>query len=97
MAPVDSPVDAPADCASFASRLGSRDITDREHEVLALLTQGMDDAAIAGRLGISHRTVRSHVSSLFMKLDVANRTQAAIAGFLIHLRDCAECRRRAAL
>ncbi len=91
------PVDATVDCASFASGLGSRDITEREHDVLALLAQGMDDAGIAERLRISHRTVRSHVSSLFTKLNVVNRTQAAIAGFLIHLRECADCRRRATL
>lgn len=95
---MDSPlVDAPADCAAFTTGLGSRDITEREHDVLALLTQGMDDAGIAERLRISHRTVRSHVSSLFAKLDVANRTQAAVAGFLIHLRECADCRSRATL
>lgn len=93
---MDSSVDAQDYCA-FASGPGSRDITDREHEVLALLTQGMGDADIAKRLRISHRTVRTHVSSLFMKLDAANRTQAAIVGFLFHLSECAGCRRRARL
>ena len=70
MAPWTAPVDATVDCASFASGLGSRDITEREHDVLALLAQGMDDAGIAERLRISHRTVRSQVSSLFTKLNV---------------------------
>jgi DNA-binding CsgD family transcriptional regulator len=72
-----------------------RIVTKREAEVLALLVHGADDMMIARELRISHRTVRVHVNALFAKLGVANRTQAAIIGFLSHLRTCTSCRARA--
>lgn len=61
------------------------DLTEREREVLDLIARGGDNAAIARRLGISGKTVRNHVSSILSKLQVADRTQAALkareAGF----------------
>ena len=53
-------------------------LTDREREVLSLLAQGINNAGIAGRLHISQNTVKNHVSSILKKLDVENRTQAAV-------------------
>ena len=52
-------------------------LSGRETEVLRLLSEGMTDREIAGALGISPRTVESHVSSLLRKLDVRNRAEAA--------------------
>lgn len=52
-------------------------LTEREQEVLALLAQGLSNAAIAGRLYISERTVAVHVSRILDKLGVENRIQAA--------------------
>ena len=53
-------------------------LTDREREVLRLIADGMDNAGIASRLHISQNTVKNHVSSVLGKLDVDNRTQAAV-------------------
>jgi two-component system nitrate/nitrite response regulator NarL len=52
-------------------------VSAREEEVLALLADGLTDREIAERLGISPRTVETHVGSLLNKLGVRNRAQAA--------------------
>ena len=54
------------------------DLTDREREVLQLLAAGLRNHAIAARLGLSEKTVRNHVSSVLLKLQVADRTAAAL-------------------
>lgn len=51
--------------------------TARESEVLALLCRGHGNKAIANALGMSEATVRTHLTSVFRRLGVANRTQAA--------------------
>jgi two-component system, NarL family, response regulator LiaR len=53
-----------------------RDLSEREREVLALLVQGLDNAAIAERLGVSRATAKFHVSSILAKLGAANRGEA---------------------
>ena len=52
-------------------------VSPREEEVLELLANGLTDREIAQRLGISPRTVETHVGSLLSKLGVRNRAQAA--------------------
>ena len=54
-------------------------LTERETDVLRLLARGQSNDEIARNLSISATTVRSHVSSILLKLGVANRTQAALA------------------
>lgn len=54
-------------------------LTAREHEVLALLAEGRTNAQLAKTLFISERTANRHVSNIFTKLGVHNRTQAARA------------------
>lgn len=54
------------------------DLTDREREVLALIAQGVSNSDIATRLHISGKTVSNHVSSIFNKLQVADRAQAIV-------------------
>jgi DNA-binding NarL/FixJ family response regulator len=53
-------------------------LTEREREVLVLIAQGGNNAEIAGRLVLSQKTVRNHVSNIFSKLQVADRAQAII-------------------
>jgi NarL family two-component system response regulator LiaR len=60
------------------SAVDEESLTDREEDVLRLLAQGLSNQAIADRLYISERTVRTHVSNILMKLHLANRTQAAL-------------------
>jgi DNA-binding NarL/FixJ family response regulator len=54
------------------------ELTDREREILSLIADGQTNAEIAEKLVISMKTVRNHVSNIFSKLQVADRTQAAI-------------------
>ncbi len=54
------------------------ELTPREREVLALIAQGLTNQAIASRLVISEKTVRNHVSTIFGKLQVANRSEAIV-------------------
>lgn len=51
-------------------------LTPREMEILALLAEGLGNKAIAARLGISDHTVKTHVTSVFAKLDVSTRAEA---------------------
>jgi two-component system NarL family response regulator len=53
-------------------------LTQRERDVLACLAAGGGNRAIAEQLGIAEGTVRSHVHVLLQKLQVSNRTQAAL-------------------
>jgi DNA-binding NarL/FixJ family response regulator len=55
------------------------DLTDREREILGLLTKGATNDEIAAELVISAKTVKTHLSTLFRKLGVSNRTQAVSA------------------
>ncbi len=54
------------------------DLTEREREVLTLIAQGYSNSDIADRLTISGKTVSNHVSSIFNKLQVADRAQAIV-------------------
>ncbi len=54
------------------------DLNAREREILALIAEGLSNAEIADRLFLSKGTVQNYVSALFVKLDVTDRTQAAI-------------------
>ncbi|WP_107766774.1 response regulator [Nocardioides terrigena] len=54
------------------------DLTPRESEVLVLVRQGLANKQIARRLGISERTVKAHLTSVFASIGVVDRTQAAL-------------------
>jgi len=58
------------------------DLTDREREILTLIAQGANNTDIAAKLHISGKTVSNHVSSIFNKLQVADR-----AGAIVKARD----------
>jgi DNA-binding NarL/FixJ family response regulator len=53
-------------------------LTDREQEVLLLVRDGLANKQIARRLAISERTVKAHLTSVFQRLGVSDRTQAAL-------------------
>ena len=53
-------------------------LTDRELEVLIQIASGLLNKEIATTLNISERTVKNHISNIFKKIDVADRTQAAV-------------------
>ncbi|RZU13912.1 LuxR family two component transcriptional regulator [Kribbella rubisoli] len=61
-------------------RLPPKEITftNREQEVLEMLGSGLPNRAIAQRLGISERTVKAHLTNIFHRLGVTDRTQAAL-------------------
>ncbi len=54
------------------------ELTRREVEVLKLIAEGLFNKEIAAKLDISERTVKNHVSNIFKKIDVSDRTQAAV-------------------
>jgi len=59
----------------------TNNLTNREIEVLKLIAEGMINKEIAKTLFISEKTVKNHISNIFKKLDVNDRTQAAIYAF----------------
>jgi DNA-binding NarL/FixJ family response regulator len=58
----------------------SKGLSDRESEVLALITQGKSNAEIAALCYLSINTVKSYVRSVYRKIDVESRTQAVLWG-----------------
>ena len=61
------------------------ELTPREAELVELIAQGLDNAQIAARFELSDKTVRNHITSIFAKLGVENRSRAIVlareAGF----------------
>ena len=53
-------------------------LTQREHDILALLSEGRSNRSIAQNLYLSEKTVKAHLAAIFRKLGVTNRTQAAM-------------------
>ena len=60
-----------------------KDLTDREIDVLRLVTRGLSNSDIADRLCVSINTVKTHLKNILRKLDLENRTQAAAYAFKI--------------
>ncbi|MEU8590675.1 response regulator transcription factor [Streptomyces sp. NPDC048664] len=67
---------SPEETSPSQGRAGS--LTEREREVLALIADGRSNREIARALVLSEKTVKTHVSNILMKLDLADRTQAAL-------------------
>jgi DNA-binding NarL/FixJ family response regulator len=61
-----------------ATPAGPAQLTPREAEVLSLVRSGLANKQIARRLGISERTVKAHLTSVFQRIGVVDRTQAAL-------------------
>jgi DNA-binding NarL/FixJ family response regulator len=64
--------------ARSAHRPIDQELTSREREVLGLVRDGLANKQIARRLGISERTVKAHLTSVFATIGVADRTAAAL-------------------
>ena len=56
-------------------------LTKREHEVIALLSEGLQNKQIASRLSISETTVRHHLTSVFDKLGISNRLELIVYAY----------------
>jgi NarL family two-component system response regulator LiaR len=61
------------------------DLTEREREVLSLMVDGLSNTQIAGKLGVSSSTIKSHVSNVLSKLGVASRTEAVSLALRTHI------------
>jgi DNA-binding NarL/FixJ family response regulator len=58
-----------------------RSLTRREHDIVRLVAEGLNNLQIAGRLFISQATVRNHLTSILDKLDLSNRFELAVYSF----------------
>jgi DNA-binding NarL/FixJ family response regulator len=77
----DSPLSPRAARALLTARRGRRpfeELTSREMEVLKLVARSLSNKQIAWRLTISEKTVKAHMTSIFGRIGVADRTQAAL-------------------
>jgi DNA-binding NarL/FixJ family response regulator len=77
----ESPFSPKAAAALVARRSEQRQrerLTDRERQVLTLVSQGLPNKAIARRLGVSEKTVKAHLTTVFTRIGVTDRTQAAV-------------------
>jgi DNA-binding NarL/FixJ family response regulator len=73
---------------ALESRMPDSELSPREQEVLQLLVNGKSNKEIASELGITNATVKCHVSTILMRLNVSDRTQAVVAALqrgLVHL------------
>jgi DNA-binding NarL/FixJ family response regulator len=72
---------------SFARRKNDKDLlgdlTSREKEILYWLAQGLNNNEVAERMVLSEKTVKNHVSHILKKLDIRDRTQAAIMAWKV--------------
>jgi DNA-binding NarL/FixJ family response regulator len=65
---------------SLDAQMTGRPLTARQTQVLQHVAGGMSNRQIAKRLDAAERTVRNHLTVIFAKLDVGNRTAAVVAG-----------------
>lgn len=77
----ESPVDPKAAGALLSAMSTGKpgdDLTARESEILKLVGEGLANKQIARRLGISEKTVKTHLTNVFQRIGVSDRTQAAL-------------------
>lgn len=64
---------------TLANRMPGSDLSPREHQILELIVKGLSNKQIADRLGITEGTVKWHVNAILGRMNVSDRTQAAVA------------------
>ena len=69
--------------SSLAERVGL--LTSREREIVSLVGQGLKNREIAGRLGIVEKTIKGHLTNIFLKLGVQDRLELALLAIKTHL------------
>src|SRR5580698_4920164 len=74
LVPATSPMPAPV----VTTPLGGKGLTERERQVVQLLSEGLSNKLIADRLGISDHTAKFHVNGVMMKLGASTRTEAVV-------------------
>jgi DNA-binding NarL/FixJ family response regulator len=77
----EAPLDPKAARALLSARRASApatELSDREREVLAMVAEGLPNKLIARQLGISEKTVKAHLTSVYRQIGVTDRTQAAL-------------------
>jgi len=77
----EAPFAPKAALALVTDRVGPQQaptLTAREREVLSLVAEGLPNKLIARRLAISEKTVKAHLTSIFQRIGVSDRTQAAL-------------------
>ncbi|WP_176709986.1 response regulator transcription factor [Streptomyces sp. Wb2n-11] len=65
---------------TLAAREALALLTVRERQILVLISQGNSNRRVAKALGISEKTVKNHLSAVFMKVGASDRTQAVVMG-----------------
>lgn len=76
-----STLDTPSETESDDGRQALSELTEREHDVVRLVSQGLSNSEIADRLVLSPGTVKVHVSNIIAKLGVRDRVQIVVAAF----------------
>lgn len=66
-------------------KIKSLEISDREYEVLQLISKGFSNKEIADQLFLTESTIKTHVSNLLVKLDAKRRTQAVEIAKNLHI------------
>lgn len=74
----ESPLSPKAAGTLLAARSDGGALSPREHEVLALVAEGLPNKLIARRLEISEKTVKAHLTRVYQQIGVSDRTQAAL-------------------
>jgi DNA-binding NarL/FixJ family response regulator len=69
--------------SSVADRLGQ--LTTREREIVALVGQGLKNRQIAEHLGVAEKTIKGHLTNVFLKLGVQDRLELALLAVKTHL------------
>ena len=72
--------DGPGPSPGWTGPASTKGLTERESEILALITQGLSNAEVSARTFLSPNTVKSYIRTVYRKIGVSSRTQAVLWG-----------------